>query len=67
MTTQVMECKFFYLTMGENDMVAIHEAPDHAVAAVFSVQLGMLGNVRTRFPKLPIGKSWTRSARRLGA
>jgi uncharacterized protein with GYD domain len=42
------EFKFFYLTMGDYDMVAIYEAPDDAVAARFNLQLGMLGNVRTR-------------------
>jgi uncharacterized protein with GYD domain len=40
--------KAFYLTMGEYDMVAVYEAPDDAVAARFNLQLGMLGNVRTR-------------------
>ena len=42
------EFKAFYLTMGGYDMVAIYEAPDDAVAARFNLQLGMLGNVRTR-------------------
>ena len=42
------EFKAFYLTLGDYDMVAIFEAPDDAVAARFSLQLGMLGNVRTR-------------------
>jgi uncharacterized protein with GYD domain len=42
------EFKFFYLTMGDYDMVAIYEAPDDAVAARFNLQLGMMGNVRTR-------------------
>jgi len=42
------EFKSFYLTMGDFDMVAIYEAPDDAVAARFSLQLGMLGTVRTR-------------------
>src|SRR3954454_24392260 len=42
------EFKSFYLTMGDYDMVAIFEAPDDAVAARFSLQMGMLGNVRTR-------------------
>ena len=42
------EFKSFYLTMGDYDMVAIYEAPDDAVAARFNLQLGMLGNVRTR-------------------
>ncbi|MGY4592514.1 uncharacterized protein with GYD domain [Bradyrhizobium sp. GM22.5] len=42
------EIKSFYLTMGDFDMVVILEAPDDAVAARFSLQLGMLGNVRTR-------------------
>jgi uncharacterized protein with GYD domain len=42
------EFKFFFLTLGDYDMVAIYEAPDDAVAARFSVQIGMQGNVRTR-------------------
>ena len=42
------EIKAFYLTMGDYDMVAIYEAPDDAVAARFNLQLGMLGNIRTR-------------------
>jgi uncharacterized protein with GYD domain len=29
-------------------LVAVYEAPDDAVAARFTLQLGMLGNVRTR-------------------
>ena len=42
------EFKAFYLTLGDYDMVAIFEAPGDAVAARFSLQLGMMGNVRTR-------------------
>src|SRR6202140_5704481 len=42
------EFKHFFLTMGDYDIVAIYEAPDDAVAARFNLQLGMLGNVRTR-------------------
>src|SRR6202051_3398874 len=42
------EFKYFFLTMGDYDIVAIYEAPDDAVAARFSLQLGMLGNIRTR-------------------
>ena len=41
----------FYMTMGDYDMVAVYEAPDDAVAARFNLQLGMLGNVRTRTMK----------------
>ena len=37
-----------YLTMGDFDLVGIYEAPDDAVAARFTMQLGMLGHVRTR-------------------
>jgi len=37
-----------FLTMGDFDLVGIYEAPDAAVAARFTMQLGMLGNVRTR-------------------
>jgi uncharacterized protein with GYD domain len=40
--------KTFYLTMGEYDVVAVYEAPDDAVAARFTIQLGMQGSVRTR-------------------
>jgi uncharacterized protein with GYD domain len=42
------EFQAFFLTMGEYDMIAVYEAPDDAVAARFNLQLGMLGNVRTR-------------------
>ena len=42
------EFKSFYLTMGDYDIVAVYEAPDDAVAARFNLQLGMLGNIRTR-------------------
>jgi len=38
----------FYLTMGEYDLVAVYEAPDDAVAARFTLMLGLAGNVRTR-------------------
>lgn len=40
--------KSFFLTMGDVDMVAVYEAPDDAVAARFTMQLGQAGNVRTR-------------------
>ena len=36
-----------YMTMGAHDLVLVYEAPDDAVAARFSLGLGMLGNVRT--------------------
>ena len=42
------EFKSFFLTMGDFDIVAIYEAPDDAVAARFSLQMGMQGNIRTR-------------------
>lgn len=42
------EFKHFFLTMGDYDLVAVYEAPDDAVAARFNLQLGMVGNVRTR-------------------
>jgi len=42
------EFKGFYMTMGEYDLVMIYEAPDDAVAARFTLLLGMLGTVRTR-------------------
>ncbi len=41
------EFKFFYMTMGDYDLVAVYDAPDDAVAARFTLILGMLGNVRT--------------------
>ena len=40
--------KSFFLTMGDYDVVAIYEASDDAVAARFTLQLGMIGNVRTQ-------------------
>jgi uncharacterized protein with GYD domain len=42
------EFKFFFMTMGDYDLVAVYEAPDDAVAARFTLILGMLGNVRTK-------------------
>jgi uncharacterized protein with GYD domain len=42
------EIKSFFLTMGEYDIVMIYEAPDDAIAARFTMQMGMLGNIRTR-------------------
>jgi uncharacterized protein with GYD domain len=42
------EFKSFFLTMGDYDMVAVYEASDDAVAARFTMQLGMIGNIRTR-------------------
>lgn len=41
------EFKSFFMTMGRYDLVAVYEAPDDAVAARFTLQLGMLGNVQT--------------------
>lgn len=41
------EFKFFYMTMGDYDIVAVYDAPDDAIAARFTLILGMLGNVRT--------------------
>lgn len=40
--------KSFFLTMGEYDIVAIYDAPDDAIAARFVIQLGQLGDVRTK-------------------
>lgn len=42
------EFKAFFLTMGAYDIVAVYEAPDDAIAARFSLQIGALGNVRTQ-------------------
>jgi uncharacterized protein with GYD domain len=36
-----------YMTMGAHDLVLVYEAPDDAIAARFSLGLGLLGNVRT--------------------
>lgn len=40
--------KAFFMTMGDFDMVGIYEAPDDAVAARFTLEVGQLGNIRTR-------------------
>ena len=45
------EFKQVYLTMGGHDMVVVHEAPDDATAARFSLRLGMSGYVRTTTPE----------------
>ena len=42
------EFKSFFMTMGDFDMVGIYEAPDDAVAARFTLQVGQLGHIRTR-------------------
>jgi uncharacterized protein with GYD domain len=42
------EFKSVFMTMGDYDLVAIYEAPDDAIAARFTLILGMLGNVRTQ-------------------
>ncbi len=36
-----------YMTMGDYDLVAIFEAPDDEVAALFTLRVGALGYVRT--------------------
>jgi len=41
------EFKSFYMTMGKYDLIGVYEAPDDAVAARFTLLLGMLGSVRT--------------------
>ena len=41
------EFKAFFMTMGAFDMVGIYEAPDDAVAARFTLQVGQLGNIKT--------------------
>lgn len=43
--------KSFHLTMGEFDFVVNYDAPDDAVAARFTLQLGMMGNIRSRTMK----------------
>ncbi len=42
------EFKFFFLTMGNYDIVAVYEASDDAVAARFTLQVAQLGNIRTQ-------------------
>ena len=42
------EFKAFYMTMGQYDLIGVYEAPDDAVAARFTLLLGMLGTVRTQ-------------------
>ncbi len=42
------EFKGLYMTMGDYDLIAVYEAPDDAVAARFTLLLGMLGTVRTK-------------------
>lgn len=37
-----------YMTMGEYDLIFVYEASDDAVAARFTLSLGLLGNVRTK-------------------
>lgn len=41
------EFRSFFMTMGDYDLVAVYEAPDDAIAARFTLILGMLGNIRT--------------------
>ena len=52
--------KAFFMTMGEFDMIGIYEAPDDAVAARFTLEVGQLGNIRTRtlkaFPETAYGE-----------
>jgi uncharacterized protein with GYD domain len=40
--------KTMWMTLGEYDLILVYEAPDDAVSARFLLQLGRLGNVRTR-------------------
>ena len=42
------EFKALYMTMGDYDLIIVYEAPDDAVAARFTLVLGMMGAVRTR-------------------
>jgi len=42
------EFRGLYMTMGDYDLIAIYEAPDDAVAARFTLLLGMQGAVRTK-------------------
>jgi uncharacterized protein with GYD domain len=45
------EFKSLYMTMGDYDLVGVYEAPDDAVAARFTLLLGMQGAVRTHSMK----------------
>ena len=45
------EFKALYMTMGDYDLVAVYEAPDDAVAARFTLLLGMMGALRTKTMK----------------
>ena len=40
--------KAIFMTLGEYDLIAVYEAPDDAIAARFTLQLGMLGNLRSK-------------------
>ena len=42
------EFKGLYMTMGDYDLIVVYEAPDDAVAARFTLLLGMQGTVRTK-------------------
>jgi uncharacterized protein with GYD domain len=42
------EFKALWMTMGDYDLIVVYEAPDDAVAARFTLLLGMLGAVRTK-------------------
>ncbi|HZT89509.1 MAG TPA: GYD domain-containing protein [Stellaceae bacterium] len=50
------EFKSLYMTMGDYDLIVAYEAPDDAVAARFTLLLGMMGTVRTKtlkaFPEM---------------
>jgi uncharacterized protein with GYD domain len=49
-----VDIKEIYLTSGENDLLAIIEAPDGDCVAKLAMSLGSLGNVRTR-----TARAWT--------
>jgi uncharacterized protein with GYD domain len=40
-----------YMTMGDYDLVLVYEASDVAIAARFTLSLGLLGHVRTKTMK----------------
>lgn len=42
------EFKALWMTMGEYDLIIVYEAPDDAVAARFTLLLGMAGALRTK-------------------
>jgi uncharacterized protein with GYD domain len=51
-----VELRELYLTTGDQDLIAIMDAPDGENVAKFALALGALGNVRTR-----TNRAWSES------